>query len=178
MACLCIYCFILELCNLHVLHKMITPRPTNKILLLIQKHMGKFFVLVFNLQQHGFRKPQLPFYQHHKKPWCELFFHIWLSLFWIQGTLAGIYLEKKVPQLKCSIEVLFLHQLFSNFLVLFFFMLGDKMKGFRFPAMGKIIIFSAFKGFYFEDKISFNSNGNCSKISDTVISDCIKTLKK
>lgn len=51
------------------------------------------------------------------------------------------------------------------------------MKEFRAPAMGKIIIFSVFEGFYFEDKISFNSNG-CSKISDTVISDCIKTLKK
>lgn len=63
------------------------------------------------------------------------------------------------------------------FLVLFFFILGDTMEGFRLPAMEKIIIFSPFKGFYFEDKISFNSNGNCSKISDTVISDCIKTSR-
>lgn len=30
-----------------------------------------------------------------------------------------------------------MHQLFSDFLVPFFLMLGDKMKGFRFPAMGK-----------------------------------------
>lgn len=52
------------------------------------------------------------------------------------------------------------------------------MEGFRLPAMEKIIIFSVFKSFYFEDKINFNPNGNCSKISDTVISDCIKTFKK
>lgn len=52
------------------------------------------------------------------------------------------------------------------------------MEGFRLPAMEKIIIFSVFKSFYFEDKINFNSNGNCSKISDTVISDCIKTFEK
>lgn len=52
------------------------------------------------------------------------------------------------------------------------------MEEFRLPAMEKIIIFSVFKSFYFEDKINFNSNGNCSKISDTVISDCIKTFEK
>lgn len=53
-----------------------------------------------------------------------------------------------------------------------------KWKDLDFLPWKKIIIFSVFKGFYFEDKISFNSNGNCSKISDTVISDCIKTFKK
>lgn len=52
------------------------------------------------------------------------------------------------------------------------------MKEFRVLSRGKIISFSVFKGFYFEDKISFNSNGNRSKISDTVISNCVKTLKK
>lgn len=44
--------------------------------------------------------------------------------------------------------------------------------------MRKIIIFCVFEVFYFEDKISFNSSGKCCKISDTVISDCIKALKK
>lgn len=52
------------------------------------------------------------------------------------------------------------------------------MEGFRFSDMGKVIIFPLKKkGFYFEGKISFNSNGNCSKISDTVISNSIKTLQ-
>ena len=44
--------------------------------------------------------------------------------------------------------------------------------------MRKIIIFCVFEVFYFEDKISFNSSGKCCKISDTVISDCTKALKK
>ena len=44
--------------------------------------------------------------------------------------------------------------------------------------MRKIIIFCVFEVFHFEDKISFNSSGKCCKISDTIISDCIKALKK
>lgn len=43
MACLHIFFSVLELCNLHILHRTIMPMPTNKILSSIQKHTGKVF---------------------------------------------------------------------------------------------------------------------------------------
>lgn len=70
-----------------------------------------------------------------------------------------------------------MHQLFTDFLVFFFFTLGNKMKGFIFPAMRKIIISPVFKGFILKTKSVLMQMETAVK-SQTIISDYIKTSKK
>lgn len=70
---------------------------------------------------------------------------IWISSLCLACLGYHRHSKNKCLQLKHSTKVFFLLQLFRDSSVPFFLMLGDKMEGFRFSDMGKVITPPFFK---------------------------------
>lgn len=118
MVCLCIYFSILELCNLHILHRAIMPMPTNKILPPFQKHMGNFFFLTCSSVVLKSVTCFITSIIVSLDILMDYFSSLILSFLGTRDIRS--YLKNQVPQLKYAKGVLFLYQLFYHFLVLFF----------------------------------------------------------